>query len=240
MKKTILCITLAAIVVTGISAQTKKPAAPATAKTTTTAVSIFKTNVDSASYSLGFRIAQNLKQQGFENMNIALLEKGLMTGFDGKKPIIIDSLLDPSINTFQQKAQAVKATSSKAEGKQFLAANAKRAGVIVLKDGLQYEVMKAGPDTASKPTLTSKVKCHYRGTLVNGKVFDSSIDRGEPITFPLDGVIKGWQEAIQLMTVGSKWKLFIPSDLAYGDQGSGPIPGNSVLIFEVELLGIEK
>ena len=240
MKKTILCITLAAIVVTGISAQTKKPAAPATAKTTTTAVSIFKTNVDSASYALGFRIAQNLKQQGFENMNIALLEKGLMTGFDGKKPIIIDSLLDPSINTFQQKAQAVKATSSKAEGKQFLAANAKRPGVMVLKDGLQYEVMKAGPDTASKPTLTSKVKCHYRGTLVNGKVFDSSIDRGEPITFPLDGVIKGWQEAIQLMTVGSKWKLFIPSDLAYGDQGSGPIPGNSVLIFEVELLGIEK
>jgi len=240
MKKTILCITLAAIVVTGISAQTKKPAAPATAKTTTTAVSIFKTNVDSASYALGFRIAQNLKQQGFENMNIALLEKGIMTGFDGKKPIIIDSLLDPSINKFQQKAQAVKATSSKAEGKQFLAANAKRPGVMVLKDGLQYEVMKAGPDTASKPTLTSKVKCHYRGTLVNGKVFDSSIDRGEPITFPLDGVIKGWQEAIQLMTVGSKWKLFIPSDLAYGDQGSGPIPGNSVLIFEVELLGIEK
>ena len=240
MKKTILCITLAAIVVTGISAQTKKPAAPATAKTTTTAVSIFKTNVDSASYALGFRIAQNLKQQGFENMNIALLEKGIMTGFDGKKPIIIDSLLDPSINKFQQKAQAVKATSSKAEGKQFLAANAKRPGAMVLKDGLQYEVIKAGSDT-THPLLTDKVKCHYHGTLINGKVFDSSVDRGEPITFPLNGVIKGWQEAVQLMTVGSKWKLYIPSDLAYGDQQAGPsIAPGSTLIFTVELLGIEK
>jgi len=242
MKKISLLITVAATVVTGICAQAKKPATATAAKpkTTTAVVNPFKNNIDSASYSLGFRIAQNLKQQGFENMNIALLEKGLVAAFDGKKPAIADSLLDPSINACQQKAQAVKSGSAKAEGKLFLANNAKRKGVVVLKDGMQYEIIKAGPDTAPKPTATSKVKCHYRGTLVNGKVFDSSIDRGEPITFQVGGVIKGWQEALQLMTVGSKWKLFIPSDLAYGDQGTGPIPGNSVLIFEVELLSIEQ
>jgi FKBP-type peptidyl-prolyl cis-trans isomerase FklB len=243
MKRSTLLMAVAVIAVTGVYAQTKKvETAATTAKTkpVTAAVNPFKNNKDSASYSLGFRIAQNLKQQGFENMNIALMEKGMVTAFDSKKSIITDSLLDPSINKFQQKVLSAKSGNTKAEGKLFLANNAKRKGVVVLKDGLQYEIMKAGSDTAAKPTLTSKVKCHYHGTLVNGKVFDSSVDRGEPISFELGGVIRGWQEALQLMTVGSKWKLFIPSDLAYGDQGSGPIPGNSVLIFEVELLGIEK
>lgn len=241
MKKTILLIAVAASTVTGICAQTKKTATTtAKPKTVTVAISPFKNNKDSASYALGFRIAQNLKQQGFENMNIALLEKGLVTAFESKKSVIADSLLDPSINKFQQKVQGAKAGNAKAEGKLFLANNAKRKGVVVLKDGLQYEIIKAGSDTASKPTAASKVKCHYHGTLVNGKVFDSSVDRGEPITFELSHVIKGWQEALQLMTVGSKWKLFVPSDLAYGAEATGPIPGNSVLIFEVELLGIEK
>jgi len=105
---------------------------------------------------------------------------------------------------------------------------------------LQYEVLKAGADK-TKPTITSKVKCHYHGTLINGTVFDSSVDRGEPITFPLGNVIKGWQEALQLMTVGSKWKLYIPSDLAYGDNAPSAVIGpGATLIFEVELLGIEN
>lgn len=244
MKRSTLLIAVAVITVTGVYAQTKKvetaPATTTKTKPATASLSPFKNNKDSASYSLGFRIAQNLKQQGFENMNIALMEKGIAAAFDGKKSMIADSSMDPSINRCQQKVLGAKSSSAKAEGKLFLANNAKRKGVVVLKDGLQYEIMKAGSDTAAKPTLTSKVKCHYHGTLVNGKVFDSSVDRGEPISFELGGVIKGWQEALQLMTVGSKWKLFIPSDLAYGDQGTGPIPGNSVLIFEVELLGIDK
>ena len=108
-----------------------------------------------------------------------------------------------------------------------------------ISNGLQYEVMVAGTDTA-KPTLKNTVKCHYHGTLITGEIFDSSVNRGEPISFPLNGVIKGWQEALQLMTVGSKWKLFIPSELAYGERSAGPVIGpGSTLIFEVELLGIQ-
>jgi FKBP-type peptidyl-prolyl cis-trans isomerase FklB len=111
--------------------------------------------------------------------------------------------------------------------------------VVRLSNGLQYEVMVAGTDT-TKPTLKNTVKCHYHGTLITGEIFDSSVNRGEPISFPLNGVIKGWQEALQLMTVGSKWKLFIPSELAYGERSAGPVIGpGSTLIFEVELLGIQ-
>ncbi|KAF0235552.1 MAG: FKBP-type peptidyl-prolyl cis-trans isomerase [Chitinophagaceae bacterium] len=125
-------------------------------------------------------------------------------------------------------------------GQDFLATNGKRKGVVTLPSGMQYEIIKAGADTAPKPTLASKVKCHYHGTVLSGEIFDSSVDRGEPISFPLGNVIKGWQEALQLMSVGSKWKLYIPADLAYGDQQKGDkiVPG-SLLIFEVELLGIE-
>ena len=126
------------------------------------------------------------------------------------------------------------------EGLAFLAANGKRPGVITTRSGLQYQVLRAGADS-TKPTLESKIRCHYHGTLINGEIFDSSVDRGEPITFPLNGVIRGWQEGLQLMTVGSKWKFFIPSDLAYGDGGTGgQIGPGATLIFEVELLGIEK
>ena len=124
-------------------------------------------------------------------------------------------------------------------GEQFLAENAKKDGVKVTASGLQYLVLKSG--SGPSPKLTDGVKVHYHGTLINGKVFDSSVERGEPISFPVGGVIPGWVEALQLMKVGDKWKLFIPAKLAYGEQSPGAgIPPNSVLIFEVELLGIEK
>jgi FKBP-type peptidyl-prolyl cis-trans isomerase FklB len=124
-------------------------------------------------------------------------------------------------------------------GAAFLAANAKKDGVITTASGLQYKVMKSG--AGESPKLTDKVKVHYHGTLIDGTVFDSSVQRGEPITFPVGGVIPGWVEALQLMKVGDKWQLVIPAKLAYGDQSPSPaIPPNSVLIFEVELLGIEK
>jgi FKBP-type peptidyl-prolyl cis-trans isomerase FklB len=160
--------------------------------------------------------------------------------FKGNKLVIVEEGLDACIGTYQQKAQSAKSSVAKAAGKKFLDANAKRAGVVTLPSGLQYEVVKAGTDTA-KPKLGDKVKCHYHGTLIKGEIFDSSVDRGEPIVFPVSGVIKGWTEALQLMTVGSKWKLYIPSELAYGDQQAGPsIAPGSTLIFDVELIGIEK
>ena len=135
--------------------------------------------------------------------------------------------------------QQKKDEASQAEGKAFLAENGKKAGVVTTATGLQYAVLKAG--TGPKPTADQTVKVHYKGTLINGKQFDSSYDRGEPAQFPVNQVIPGWTEALQLMPVGSHWKLWIPSDLAYGPQGAGSdIPGNSTLVFEVELLEIAK
>jgi FKBP-type peptidyl-prolyl cis-trans isomerase FklB len=133
----------------------------------------------------------------------------------------------------------VTSDAKSADGAAFLAANAKKAGVITTASGLEYKVMKTG--TGETPKLADKVKVHYHGTLIDGTVFDSSVQRGEPIVFPVGAVIPGWVEALQLMKVGDKWQLFIPSKLAYGEQSPSPaIPANSMLIFEVELLGIEK
>lgn len=202
------------------------------------ATNIFKNTKDSASYALGYRIAQSLKGQGLQDVNVAMFNKGMAAGVNAKA-LIPDSLLDICIKNYQDKMSTEKIAINRAAGAAFLAENAKRPGVVRLSNGLQYEVMVAGTDTA-KPTLKNTVKCHYHGTLIDGTVFDSSVQRGEPISFPLNGVIKGWQEALQLMTVGSKWKLFIPSELAYGERSAGPVIGpGSTLIFEVELLGIQ-
>lgn len=219
---------------------TSKPPLAASAKTvnaSNNAIAI-KNTKDSASYALGYRIAQSLKGQGLQDVNFDLFKKGMAAGTISKS-IIPDSLLDVCIKNYQDKMSTEKIAANRAAGAAFLAENAKRPGVVRLTNGLQYEVMVAGTDT-TKPTLSNKVKCHYHGTLISGEVFDSSVQRGEPISFPLNGVIKGWQEALQLMTVGSKWKLFIPSELAYGERSAGPVIGpGSTLIFEVELLGIE-
>ncbi|MFY7901163.1 MAG: FKBP-type peptidyl-prolyl cis-trans isomerase [Chitinophagaceae bacterium] len=241
MKK-VFVVAIGAFALLSVQGQVKKPVAkvpvkPATSKPT---AKLFKDNKDSASYALGARIAQNIKNQGFDGVNLALLNKAMSDVLTNSKLQLGDSVLDMCIGMYQQKIQSSKSAVAKAQGKQFLEANAKRKGVVVLPNGLQYEVIKAGTDT-TKPSLSDKVKCHYHGTLINGTVFDSSVERGEPISFPLNGVIKGWQEALQLMTVGSKWKLFIPSELAYGDQQAGPtIAPGSTLVFEVELLGLEK
>jgi FKBP-type peptidyl-prolyl cis-trans isomerase FklB len=199
---------------------------------------VFKNAKDSASYALGLRIGQSLRSQGLQDVNVAMFNKGMATGVNVKS-LIPDSLLDICIKNYQDKMSTEKIAINRAAGAAFLAENAKRPGVVRLSNGLQYEVMVAGTDTA-KPTLKNTVKCHYHGTLITGEIFDSSVNRGEPISFPLNGVIKGWQEALQLMTVGSKWKLFIPSELAYGERSAGPVIGpGSTLIFEVELLGIQ-
>lgn len=250
MKK-IIFLALATSITVTCWAQTKQviPVKPATAvkkavtsKTVATksaaASVLLKNTKDSASYALGYRIAQSLKGQGLQDVNIAMFNKGMAAGVIAKT-IIPDSLIDICIKNYQDKMSTEKIAINRAAGAAFLAENAKRPGVVRLSNGLQYEVIVAGTDTA-KPTLKNTVKCHYHGTLITGEVFDSSVQRGEPISFPLNGVIKGWQEALQLMTVGSKWKLFIPSELAYGERSAGPVIGpGSTLIFEVELLGIQ-
>jgi FKBP-type peptidyl-prolyl cis-trans isomerase FklB len=245
MKRLFICLLLASF---GANAQVKKAVtapkvAPKTAVKPTIAVKpmgAFKNSADSAGYALGVRIGQNLKTQGFDAINLPNLYRAIGDVFSGKASALPEAVLDKCIGEFVQKANEKKSAGAKKAGIDFLAANAKKPGVVTLPSGLQYEVVKAGTD-ATKPTLTDKVKCHYHGTLLDGSIFDSSMDRGEPVVFPVNGVIKGWQEALQLMTVGSKWKLYVPSDLAYGDSSpSASIGPGSLLVFDVELISIEK
>jgi FKBP-type peptidyl-prolyl cis-trans isomerase FklB len=253
MKKVLLFITLVTAGHAAIAQVKKAPVKPGAAavkpaaKTTAATAMVFKNNTDSMSYAVGLRIAQSLKSQGLTSVNMSLFEKGMNDFRNNKSPLLNDDAIAACMGRFQQQMNEVrskeneaKAAASRKEGADFLAANGKRNGVITLPSGLQYEVLKAGADNTQHPTLNSKVKCHYTGTLLNGTKFDSSVDRGEPITFPLSNVIRGWQEAVQLMTVGSKWKLFIPADLAYGDNAPPNIGPGATLIFEVELLGIEE
>ncbi|MEM8906903.1 MAG: FKBP-type peptidyl-prolyl cis-trans isomerase [Bacteroidota bacterium] len=194
--------------------------------------------VDSLSYSVGVMIAQGMKSQGLDNLKAEDLAKGLDDVLKNN-PLQIDK--DKATQIFQNHLMAMKAKESAhliKPGKDFLEANAKKEGVVTLSSGLQYLVMKKGEGAV--PKATDKVSVHYHGTLIDGTVFDSSVERGQPATFPVTGVIKGWVEALQLMPTGSKWKLFIPYNLAYGERAAGPkIKPFSTLVFEVELLSIE-
>ena len=233
-----------------VNAQNKKPSAsknPTKITTKTVTVLVPKvssagTNLitlkDSASYGLGVLVAQNFKSQNIE-INVDLLQKGFNEVMKGEKTPITDMQANTLIQKYMQKEQAKAFEPNRLAGEKFITENKTKEGIVTLPSGLQYQIMKAGD--GPKPASTDKVKTHYHGTLIDGTVFDSSVQRGEPITFPVTGVIPGWIEALQLMPVGSKWKLFIPQDLAYGARGSGPtIKPYSALIFEVELLGIEK
>lgn len=193
--------------------------------------------MDKVSYAIGMNIAANLKQSGVDKLDAESLAQGLKAIIEGTKPAIEGSEASEILNKFFSELEEQRIAKNIEEGRTFLAENAKKDGVIALPSGLQYQVIKDG--TGNIPTASDTVKCHYHGTLINGKVFDSSVQRGEPATFPVSGVIKGWVEALQLMSVGSKWKLFIPSDLAYGARGAGEdIAPHTALIFEVELLDI--
>lgn len=230
-----------------ISAMAQKPATSKPVKTVTatapakpTTAAPLKNLKDSASYALGVNIAKNLKAQNLDKIDIALLTKGLNDVFTNKALAITEMQAMQCVNTYVQGQNAQKSMPEKIAGKKFLAENAKRKGVISMPGGWQYEVINASEST-QHPLATDKVKVHYHGTLIDGTVFDSSVDRGEPISFGLNQVIKGWTLAVTQMTVGSKWKIYLPSDLAYGDNGTGDkIKPGSTLIFEVELLGIEK
>lgn len=197
----------------------------------------FTTEKDTVSYSLGVNIATSLKNQGFDDLNLDALTTALSDVF-GNKTLQIDEAKGGQIlNAYFQGMQERKQKKNIEEGVAFLKANGAKADVITLPSGLQYKVLVEG--NGPKPTATDKVTTHYHGTLINGTVFDSSVERGQPATFPVNGVIAGWIEALQLMPTGSKWQLYVPSDLAYGARGASELIGpHTTLIFDVELISI--
>lgn len=200
---------------------------------------ILKNSTDSLSYALGVSISKNLLSQGFDSLIIDAINAGIMD-YTTKKPLKISpEESNTLLNNYFAAVQGKKGEAKKNACQKFLDENKSKPGVKTTASGLQYLVLKEGE--GPMPLETDKVKTHYHGTLIDGTVFDSSVQRGEPVSFPVNGVIKGWTEALQMMKVGSKWKLFIPSDLAYGTQGAGGvIEANEALIFEVELIAIEK
>ncbi len=192
------------------------------------------------SYALGVNIGSNLKKQGLDEIDPAILAKGVAESITDSEAKMNEEEAVKFLSEYFQSLRTKDLDKHLKEGQEFLAENKKKDGVITLESGLQYEVIKEG--SGPKPKDTDKVTTHYHGTLIDGTVFDSSVDRGEPATFPVNGVIKGWTEALQLMPVGSKWRLFIPTELAYGQnpRPNGVIKPNMALIFEVELLKIEE
>ncbi|HIA35310.1 MAG TPA: FKBP-type peptidyl-prolyl cis-trans isomerase [Flavobacteriales bacterium] len=193
------------------------------------------------SYSLGVSIATNLQQQKIEAMDVNALTQAIQDAYGEEGALKIQAEeANTILNAYFQGIQQKKLTANLETGENFLDENKTKEGVVTLASGLQYMIMKEG--NGPKPGPASKVTTHYHGTLIDGSVFDSSVERGEPASFPVNGVIKGWTEALQLMPVGSKWKLFIPSELAYGanPRQGGPIEPNMALVFEVELLSIDE
>ncbi|MGA8151455.1 MAG: FKBP-type peptidyl-prolyl cis-trans isomerase [Terriglobales bacterium] len=224
-----------------------KPKTPATAthaKTAAPAAPVLQTPKDKLSYAIGADMAGRLKSQSID-VDPIWLSRGLKDVFAGTKPLMTQDEVHAAIldlqNQLRQKQMALMkelGDKNKKEGDAFLAENKGKEGVVTLPSGLQYKILKAGD--GEKPKATDTVVCNYRGTLISGEEFDSSYKRGQPVTFPVTGVIKGWTEALQLMPIGSKWQLFIPPDLAYGERGHGnEIAPESTLVFEVELISIQ-
>jgi FKBP-type peptidyl-prolyl cis-trans isomerase FklB len=205
---------------------------------------VLKTPKDKASYAMGMNFGTGLRKQSLD-IDPAILARGLKDSFSNAKTLLTEdqarailTQLQTDIRKKQQELAQQLGESNKKEGMAFLEVNKTKDGIVTLPSGLQYKVLQEG--SGPKPTSTDKVVCNYRGTLLDNTEFDSSYKRGQPATFPVTGVIKGWTEALQLMPVGSKWQLFVPADLAYGDRGAGgQIGPNATLIFEVELLSIQ-
>lgn len=236
IQKAILTFGITAFVLAA-SAQTAKKTttnAPATVAITATKT---MTELDSASYSFGMKIAQGLKSDGVTGLNYELLKQGMQDVFTDKALVVNDELAGRTIGQFLEKISRAKYAVAEETNKKFLEENTKNPKITTLPSGLQYEVLTMG--TGAKPKETDTVTVHYKGALIDGKQFDSSYDRNEPITLPLNGVIPGWTEGVQHMPVGSKFRFYIPYQLGYGERGAGPdIPPFSTLIFDIELLKI--
>ena len=219
-----------------------KPGQKSPAKTA--APLTLKTEKDKISYAIGMSVGKSLQKDALD-LDLTILLRGIKDAQAGGKTLLTDdeakaafTTLQAGLRKKQEEKMAIAGQANQKEGETFLATNKAKDGVVTLPSGLQYKILKEG--TGPKPTAADSVVCNYRGTLINNKEFDSSFKRGQPATFPVSGVIKGWTEALQLMAVGSKWQLFVPADLAYGSRAAGPDIGpNSTLIFEVELLSIQ-
>ena len=204
-----------------------------------------KSQKDKMSYIIGMDLGKNFQGQGMD-IDADILAKGIKDGVSGGKPLLSEQEVKETLAAFQAEMMAkqvalakTRGEKNKKEGEAFLAANQKKEGVKTLPSGLQYKVIK--PGSGNSPKVTDEVTAHYRGTLIDGTEFDSSYRRGKPETLPVSGVIPGWTEALQLMQVGAKWELYIPSNLAYGERGAGQnIAPNAVLIFEIELISIQE
>ena len=226
----------------------KPPAAKpgtTTARKPTSTVLTLKTQKDKASYAIGLNIGKSMHKDSVD-VDTAILLRGLKDGLAGAKPMLTDDearaamvALQADLRKKQEEKMVVQGEANKKEGDAFLAENKTKDGVVTLPSGLQYKILTEG--TGPKPSAADTVVCNYKGTLIDNTEFDSSYKRGQPATFPVSGVIKGWTEALQLMPVGSKWQLFIPSELAYGARGGpgGGIGPNATLVFEVELMSIQ-
>lgn len=225
-----LCISL--------HAQTKKTTKTvATKKTSVTTGAALKTNTDSISYAFGISLGQYLKSQGISSVNYAMLNKAIDQTCKGEKTLLDMSQANQLMQGLAETKMKKISAAEKEKGREFLVKNKGRKEVSETPSGLQYEILVKG--TGPVPTKADTVSAHYKGSLLDGKEFDNSYKRGEPLTIPVAGVIPGWTEALTMMPVGSKWKLYIPSSIGYGDMGAGQdIPGGATLVFEVELLGI--
>ena len=194
--------------------------------------------MDKISYALGMLIAQNLKEMKVEGLDTARFAQAVTAVLSGEKTEMSLTEAQTTVQKFLQEREAEAGRAAREAGEAFLAENAKKEGIVTLPSGLQYQVLQEG--NGKSPKATDQVKCHYEGTLINGKVFDSSYRRGEPATFPLNGVIAGWTEGLQLMKEGAKYRFFIPFNLAYGTRGAGQdIPPYATLIFDVELIEVK-
>ncbi|MEJ8844262.1 FKBP-type peptidyl-prolyl cis-trans isomerase [Lacibacter sp. H375] len=211
---------------------TKPAAKPAAPKP------LLRNGLDSLSYAIGLNIGGNMQAQGIENMSYVALNKGIADALKNNPNPLMDA--NTANMTIQQKLQeymAKKNAAVKEEGRKFLAENKKQPGVVELPSGVQYKIITQG--TGIKPLLEDTIVAHYKGTLLDGNVFDESYGRGQPIVYPLNQLVEGWKQTLVLMPVGSKWQLFIPSEYGYGERGSGMIPGGATLIFEMELLDVK-
>ena len=198
-----------------------------------------KSKTDSVAYAIGVTIGSNMKKDGLDSLNLEILSSAIKHSLKGDSLQMNPQQAQMAIQSYITEKQKVKSEANLTIGKKFLDENKNKPGVKTQPDGLQYMVMKEGTGPLPQPTDT--VVVNYHGTLIDGTIFDSTIDRGQPATYPVNGFIKGFSEALEMMKVGSKWKLFIPSELAYGDRSAGPkVPPNSTLIFELELLSIKK
>ncbi len=250
MKKVLILLAVAALFASSCEKMQPQGPKPGAKKEITKAD--LKTEDDKVSYSLGFSMGSSFKKDELK-MNLEIFQKGIKDGLTGSKQILNEEEIKKTMMAFQQEMREKKRAErmkrmeerkkqgevNKEKGNKFLEGNKTKEGIVTLKSGLQYKILKKG--TGASPKATDTVKCHYKGTTIDGKEFDSSYKRGEPARFALNRVIKGWTECLQLMKEGGKWQFFVPSELAYGERGSGQnIGSNEVLIFEVELFGIEK